>query len=223
MFSPLGVVLIPFLEVNFPLPCSIFCLTSFPCQHCLHLQWSRFGCWHWILQRFWRLHSWCIYLCLFGARSSLQQGLCDTVWCDLSPEFRLLQYDMYIISTNCLVDVLFFRCCPSFWDVSRATTWNLAHGLTSWCLDWSLVSSTVTCQDPDKVVKEERQKAIVRLREIYTEQLKDVTEFLEVLKEQLHVISREVEWLHYLKQMELQLQVVIQFGMILPIIPNDLT
>lgn len=38
-------------------------------------------------------------------------------------------------------------------------------------------------KDPDKVVKEERQKAIARLREIYTWQLKDVTEFLEVLKD----------------------------------------
>lgn len=119
-----------------------------------------------------------------------------------------------------LLPVLSIR--PSSWAVSRATTWNLAHGLTSWCLNWSLVLSTVTCQDPDKVVKEERQKAIARLREIYTWQLKDVTEFLEVLKEQLHVNLREVEGLHYSKRMELQLQIemVIQFGKILPTTPS---
>lgn len=71
-------------------------------------------------------------------------------------------------------------------------------------------------------MKEERQKAIARLREIYTWQLKDVTEFLEVLKEQLHVNLREVEGLHYSKRMELQLQIemVIQFGKILPTTPS---
>ena len=39
-----------------------------------------------------------------------------------------------------LLPVLSIR--PSSWDVSRATTWNLAHGLTSWCLNWSLVLSS---------------------------------------------------------------------------------
>lgn len=66
------------------------------------------------------------------------------------------------------------------------------------------------CQDPNKVLKEEQQKAIARLREIYTWQLQDVTEFLEVLKELLHVNLREVlERLHYSKRMELQLQMVV--------------